>query len=468
MFNVSQAAPIAPVYSVGRARNMAWLLAGLLAGTIAATAPASAVVVTWNMCNGDGSANDCEATGVDAPGVDFSVIASPRAETDPAGINNNFFTFTETAEALPRFLVARGFRGDTDAGGASTENILPAEVNIFEGGLGVHWEKDPGKDEDDDSPDHAVDNFDYDELLQFQFADPGYEPLSFRTGWNCQYGISVGEDDDDDDDGDKCSKGGTSDIIAFMGNGDINAAFLEYLQTGTVLAGYTLELFDDVAIGVEQVFENGGTGEFLILAAAAGAHEEVKVTDDNVSPDTSPPKGLSAAEIPELNDDSSSDRKTFCSTTHAAANRAEFGSKKISDTGDGVFKCTWVEVIPDISDNGTIARNTFYSATYAGTRRTNFSSKKVNGDIKTGADDEGTYECKWDEVIPDANDNGTIARNAFCAATYAATGRTSFKAKKISELSGSKNGTDDEGIYRCEWDEFVIEVKDGSNAFKLL
>lgn len=287
--------------------------------------PASAVTVTWNTCDGDGTPNHCDIS-VPGPSIDFSLVGSPRVHTNPPGLNNNSLEFTENVDGIDHKLTATAHRGDTNAGGTTTTAILPAEISIFEGGLGVHWEIDGAADENTRSPDHAVDNIGFDELVRFEFGEADYEPVSFMTGWSCGFG---GDGDSD------CEYGGTNDILAFIGGDGILGAFLSYLQTGVALAGFTAEVFEDVPIGKSQFFNQGGTGKFMIIASTAAVHAETS-TSPVINPTVH--SGISGG----------SARAQFCATTYAADNRSNFGS-----TSSGAsFKCKWKETTTVMKDGG--------------------------------------------------------------------------------------------------------------------
>jgi hypothetical protein len=307
----------------------------LVAGALSLASPAGAVTVTWNTCDGDGGLNDCEIS-VPGPDNDFSLVESPRVHSDPPGSNNNSIEFTENVDGIDRKLTATAHRGDTDAGGTTTTAILPAEISIFEGGLGVHWEIDGAPDESTGSPDHAVDNIGFDELVLFEFADADYEPISFMTGWSCGFG--------GDGDGD-CEYDGTNDILAFIGGDGILGAFLSYFQTGVALAGFTAELFDDVPIGESQFFSQGGTGKFMIIASTAAVHAETSVSQ--VTASDSDPSGPGTG-IPSAFTGSSTSRANYCSSTFAASNRSHFDSQFVGSK----WKCKWKETTTVMKDGG--------------------------------------------------------------------------------------------------------------------
>jgi len=210
---------------------------------------AYAATVTWNTCmdSTSDSGTTCEPGGL---------TPSPKTSTG-TGVDQSF-TFQAIGDPT-KLLVAEAFR--------TTNNLAPygvitkTEIGIFEGGLGAGTET---------APQHAVDNIGPDEFILFKFAQDGYIPKSFRIGYN---------------------NGGDADIVTYIGgagNGgstDILAKILlgtfnwDSFIANPGAMGFTAQTFEDVQVGVDQLFTNGASGRYVLI----GARNE---TDCNGSPCT--------------------------------------------------------------------------------------------------------------------------------------------------------------------------------------
>jgi hypothetical protein len=124
--------------------------------------------------------------------------------------------------------------------------ILKREIRIFEGGLGAGPEG---------SPEHAVDNLGPDELIVFQFAQDTYIPKSFRIGYR--------NTDSDIETYIGGTLGGANDVLAAFLTGTFSWAG----QPDALLAlGFVHQEFLDVPVGVDQLFTNGASGRYLVIA----------------------------------------------------------------------------------------------------------------------------------------------------------------------------------------------------------
>jgi len=202
-----------------------------LVAVLLTASSATADTVTWNTCSGG-------ADSICTPG---GLTPSTRT-TSGTGVDQ-----TMTFEAIgdpTKLLVAEAFM--TQFSLSPYGVIVKREIGIYEGGLGAGTESSPG---------HAVDNLGPDEMIVFQFGADNYIPKSFRIGY----------------------KSGDADIETYIGgtlggSNDVLAAFLTGTfswagQPDALLAlGFVHQEFLDVPVGVDQLFTNGASGRYLIIA----------------------------------------------------------------------------------------------------------------------------------------------------------------------------------------------------------
>lgn len=203
------------------------LVAGLLVALCVTAAPSEASVITWNTC---------KAT------CTYGLSASGRT-TSGSG-DDRVYTFDAIGDPSLD-LVARAFQTESDLG---TGLIEKTRINIFTGGVGAGYES---------SPQHAVDNVGPDELIVFQLPENGYVPESFSLGW----------------------RSGDADVTSFIGGtlGGADDALSLFLSGGfmwdstggdlTSVHGYVQQTFSNVPENSSQMFTNGASGAYLILAA---------------------------------------------------------------------------------------------------------------------------------------------------------------------------------------------------------
>jgi hypothetical protein len=126
---------------------------------------ASAATLTWNTCDGSGVLNLCTPQNPGGGTI-------PESARSTVGSNpNKTWTFDAIGAATDQVDV-RAFRTGNSLGGGT---IAPTASTIWGGGMGAGSESS--------SPQHAVDNIGYDELLVFQLPANGMTPDSFRIGW---------------------------------------------------------------------------------------------------------------------------------------------------------------------------------------------------------------------------------------------------------------------------------------------
>jgi len=228
---------IRTVESAALRTSVARLMSGIVvAGMLLTASSAHAVTATWNTCvDGTDTGSACDPGGL---------TPSPMTSTG-TGVNQ-VLSFQAIGDPT-RLLTAEAFR--------TTNNLAPygvitkLEIGIFEGGLGAGTEA---------APQHAVDNIGPDEFILFKFAQDGYIPKSFRLGYN---------------------NGGDADVITYIGgtNGGGPTDILAKILLGTFnwdtfianpgALGFTAQTFEDVQVGVDQLFTNNAPGRYLLIGA---------------------------------------------------------------------------------------------------------------------------------------------------------------------------------------------------------
>jgi len=129
-------------------RTYGFLASGILALSLLSSAALAAPTYTWN-----------------------TVGNSP---TD--GMDGNQRTFSAVEDA-GMILKVRGYSTWNNDG---TGNFRDAFVGAYSGGLGI---TNPSSSNEDDSPNHGVDNNGKDDFLLFEFASSDFKATGFKIGW---------------------------------------------------------------------------------------------------------------------------------------------------------------------------------------------------------------------------------------------------------------------------------------------
>lgn len=190
------------------------ILSAGLAGT------AAAAVITWDTISNSSTTADACANGV-----------------------GNACTFTKGTEIL----TARAYATNNNAGSGAFEK---ATITVYSGGIGVKNPDQIGRsysNNENDSPDHAIDNDGRDDLVVFEFSNSLFDPDSFRIGWR------------DND----------SDIRWWIGGASLGANFDFTGQTFSSLSGLGFSSpggSNNVAINTTKSVSGDETGRYLIFA----------------------------------------------------------------------------------------------------------------------------------------------------------------------------------------------------------
>lgn len=190
------------------------ILSAGLAGT------ATAAVITWDtISNSSTTADDC------------------------TGGVGNACTFTKGTEIL----TARAYATSDNAGSGAFET---ATIGIHSGGIGVKNADQTGRsysNNENNSPNHAIDNDGRDDLVVFEFSNSLFDSDSFRIGWR------------DND----------SDIRWWIGGASLGANFDFTGQTFSSLSGLGFSSSygsNNVAAGAKKSVSGDETGRYLIFA----------------------------------------------------------------------------------------------------------------------------------------------------------------------------------------------------------
>jgi hypothetical protein len=242
----NQACPAYTDHLAGKARGVrqqikAMIRPVMLAGALIGGWGTEAVAITWNTCADGGDSNTTCQPGNLTPSPFTGTVGGTGA-----------LTFSGIEDAT-NVVVVRAFKTGT----LGTGDVSARIINIFEGGLGAGNES---------SPQHAIDNVGFDELLVFQFAHDGYIPQSFRIGY----------------------KHTDADIVTYIGGtladdifGQFDGTFPWDANGGDLGSlGFRREVFpqnpdsDSVAVGVDILFNSVNndplglaSGRYLVVTA---------------------------------------------------------------------------------------------------------------------------------------------------------------------------------------------------------
>ena len=168
---------------------------------------------------------------------DTETGSSSTSRSCTSGVGNGC-TFTTGGQVLK----ATAYATNNDSGSG---DFKKATINVFDGGIGV---ANADQREENNSPNHSIDNYGRDDVVVFEFASSGFDPESFMIGW----------------------KSGDADVRAWIG-GDSLAAGYNFTGVGfsdLASLGFTLFSFNNVATDTAKNFNTALTGHYLIFAPA--------------------------------------------------------------------------------------------------------------------------------------------------------------------------------------------------------